>query len=246
MKNNTVFLAGKRRPRGVKGEDFSYEKGFILESQEDMNTEYKSLVSYSLPELRWKIMEKVAIFTCACLNADIQGTIYFGVANGKEKNSQYQHGEILGLHVEDIRDDIINAFQWVLDNHIRSEEGPLKKGGDQSCFNIEFVPVKIQGTRSELYIVEIEVARDWDFCKDNIYFTREWKEKTLRQGGGEENRAKKALHYFYKMKEDQWNRLLYVRVNGATKFLKPMEVKASVMDPLRVKYKRWMKQNQDG
>ena len=141
VNNNTVILAGKPRPQGVrKVVDFSYEKGFILEGHEDKETEYKSLVDCSLCALPWKIMDKARIFICACLNAAVVGTIYFGVADSKANNSQYHHGEILGLPVEDIKDDIIIAFQRVLDDHIQSDEGPLRKGGDQTCCTIHFVP----------------------------------------------------------------------------------------------------------
>ena len=66
--------------------------------------------------------------------------------------SLIRHGEITGLDVEDIKDDITKAFQDLLDNHIKSDGGPLQKGGEQNCVNLYFVPVKS--------VIEIEVSRD--------------------------------------------------------------------------------------
>ena len=187
-------------------------------------------------------MEKFRIFACACLNAAVPGTIYFGVADNKGK--QYQHGEILGLPVEDIKDDIMDAFQRVLDDHIQSDEGRLTKGGDQNCFTIYFVPVKIQGMHSGLYVVEIEVVRDWDLCKDNVYYFKEWTESS-RRGSGEDNRSKKALNDFYKVKQGQWDNV-HVRTNNASSCVKHWEVNAHVRKPLKQKYDRWKQPVQPG
>ena len=112
MKTN--FLAGKPRARGLTGKDIFYEKGAVLDAEENRELEFKSLVSAQPCSLPWKIMEKAKKFICACLNNDRKGIIYFGVGDSQEQGSKYKHGEILGLEVEDIKDDINKAFQLSL------------------------------------------------------------------------------------------------------------------------------------
>ena len=75
----------------------------------------------------------------------------------------------MGLDVTDIKDDINKAFQCVLDDHIKSDAGPLQKGG----ITLHFVPVRIQGNSPNLFVIEIEVARDWRFCNDIVYYSKE-------------------------------------------------------------------------
>ena len=185
-------------------------------------------------------MQKAKKFICACLNADRPGTIYFGVGDSQEQGSRYQHGEILGLEVEDIKDDVNKAFQFVLDDHIKSDAGPLQKGGEQNCVNIHFVPVKSQGNRSRLYVIEIEVARDWRFCKDNIYYSKSWTEK---RGGDKDCTGKKALSDFFKVK-DEFD--VAIRTNGASSCVKQLEVDRQVKKPLEVKYKDWRRKAKRG
>jgi len=180
-------------------------------------------------------MEKAKKFICACLNADIKGIIYFGVGDSQEKGSKYQHREILGLNVEKIKDDINKAFQFVLDDHIKSDTGPLQKGGEQNCVNIHFVPVKSQGNRSNLYVVEIEVARDWRFCKDNIYYSKSWSEKR----GDKDCAGKKGLGDFFKVKDEYEDAA--IRTNGASSCVKQHDAYRQVKHPLEEKYKEWKK-----
>ena len=73
----------------------------------------------------------------------------------------------------EIKDDINKAFQCVLDDHIKSDAGPLQKGGEQNCITLYFVPVRIQGNSPNLFVIEIEVARDWRFCNDKVYYSKE-------------------------------------------------------------------------
>lgn len=99
-------------------------------------------------------MEKAKKFICACLNGDRKGVIYFGVEDNQREGSKFRHGEITGLDVEDIKDDITKAFQDLLDNHIKSDGGPLQKGGEQDCVNLYFVPVKSKGDKVNPYVIE--------------------------------------------------------------------------------------------
>jgi len=180
-------------------------------------------------------MDKAKKFICACLNADNKGIIYFGVGDCQEQNSKYKRGEILGLDVEDLTDDIMKAFQSVLDDHIKSDDGPLKKGGDQSCINIEFIPVTDEGERTKLYVVEIEVSRDWKFCKDNVYYSKCWTEK--RGVKIEKDQFTKKLSDFYKVHKDEFD--VVIRTSGASSSVKQHEVNRQVKEPLTAKYKDW-------
>lgn len=183
-------------------------------------------------------MEKAKKFICACLNADSKGIIYFGVGDSQEQCSKFKRGEILGLDVEgDATDDIMKAFQFVLDDHIKSDDGPLQKGGEQNCVNIEFVPVVIQERRTGLYVIEIEVSRDWKFCKDNVYFCKSWAEKRGVDKDGNVSVKKKALSEIYKVK-DQYDDVV-IRTNGASTNVKQHEVNRQVREPLAAKYKEW-------
>ena len=212
-----------------------------MDAKEDGELEFISLVSTPSCSLPWKIMEKAKKFICACLNADRQGIIYFGVGDSQEKGLNYHHGEIIGLDVEQMRDDINKAFQFVLDDHIKSDAGPLRKGGEQNCANMYFVPVKSQGTPSHSFIIEIEVARDWRLCKDKVYYSKSWIEKReVYKESGE----KRALSDFFKVKDEFDD--VAIRTNGASTSVKPFEVESQVKKPLEVKYKDWRKKTKQG
>lgn len=233
------FDAGIPRPFGVKGKDTSYPKGSVLDAEENREVEFKSLASAQPSSLPWKIMDKAKKFICACLNADSKGIIYFGVGDCQEQNSKFNRGEILGLDVEDMIDDIMKAFQCVLDDHIKSDDGPLKKGGDQSCINVEFIPVTSKGERTKLYVVEIEVSRDWKLCKDNVYYSKCWTEK--RGVKIEKDLSTKKLSDFYKVFKDEFDDVA-IRTSGASSSVKQHEVNRQVKEPLTAKYKEWKRE----
>ena len=221
----------------------SYPKGFVLDAEENREVEFKSLTSAQPSSLPWIIMYKAKKFICACLNADNKGIIYFGVGDCQEQNSKFKRGEILGLDVEDIIDDIMKAFQFVLDDHIKSDDGPLKKGGDQNCVNIEFIPVMSDGERTKLYVVEIEVSRDWKLCKDNVYYSKCWTEK--RGVKMEKDQPTKKLSDVYKVLKDEFDDVA-IRTSGASSSVKQHEVNRQVKEPLTAKYKEWKRETKNG
>ena len=207
--------------------------------EENREVEFKSFASARPSTLPWKIMEKAKKFICACLNADSKGIIYFGVGDSQEQCSRFKRGEILGLDVEDVADDIMKALQFVLDDHIKSDTGPLQKGGEQNCVNIEFVPVVNQEGRTGLSVIEIEVKRDWKFCKNNVYFCKSWVEKRGVYKDGDTS-VKKGLSDFYKVSKDQYD--VAIRTNGASTNVKQHEVNRQVKEPLMAKYKEWKRE----
>ncbi|XP_078367189.1 sterile alpha motif domain-containing protein 9-like isoform X1 [Oculina patagonica] len=236
------------RPFGVKvtEKSISYKKGSVIDGEENKEVEYKSFSSARPSILPWKIMEKAKKFICACLNAGSKGIIYFGVGDNQEQGSKFHHGEVIGLEVENIKDDITKALQFLLDDHIRSDDGKLQKGGEQNCIDIHFVPVKCQEnvdtSLQELYVVEIEVHRDWRFCKENVYHSKSWIEK---QGGSKDPTRKKAgLHDIFKVKDTLDD--VAVRTKGASACVKQDEIKRQVRDPLMTKYEEWKREAKFG
>lgn len=224
----------KRRKFGAKvEEDFFYQQGSVLDGHEDREVEFKSLAGASPGSLRWKVMEKAKKFICGCLNADRKGIIYFGVGDSQEQGSKFQHGEIIGLDVENVKDDINKAFQDVLDHHIKSDDRPLQKGGEQNCINIYFIPVKSTQNAIDLYVIEIEVARNFLYCKENVYYYKVWSEKSESR----DCTGKTGLRDFFKVKDEFVEAA--IRTNGASCCVKPNEVKWQIRDPLSKRYKEW-------
>lgn len=177
--------------------------------------------------LTWKMMNKAKNFICGCLNADRNGVIYFGVGD--------QDGEILGLEIEGMKDEIVNAFQAVLNDHITNDAGRSLSTTEQDCIKRHFVPVKSQGNPTGLYVIEIEVARDWKFCKDNVYYSKMWKEKDDNSTKGPNV---KALKDFFIVKPGEWDDV-QVRTDGQTSKVKKEEVHQKVKKPLQKKCKEW-------
>lgn len=152
--------------------------------EENREVEFKALTQENDQKLTWKIMEKARVFICSVLNnAGMEkGTIYFGVGDSYDERTNFDHGEIIGLVVS--KDDINKAFQSTFNDHIISEEGNMKKSGDMNCIQIHFVPVEEPGEQTDRYVIEIEVKRDWKFCKDNLYLYKQWTEKKGKIGCG--------------------------------------------------------------
>lgn len=230
-----LLLTGTPRARGADGRSTSYEKGSVLDAEENRKVEFKSLVNCQPRQLLpWKLMERAKKFICACLNAAISGVIYFGVEN---------RGEIVGLDVENDKDDIQKAFQEVLDNHIITDlTGRMLKGGEQNCISIYFVPVTKQGTHSNgLYVIEIEVKREWRYCEDKIYYSKRWEKKDLV---GENSSHMKKLTDFFTFHNEIMEDVA-IRTNGKSDTVKPYKVRKDVLQHLQSKYKEWCRENQE-
>ena len=177
-------------------------------------------------------MNKAKKFICGCLNADRKGIIYFGVDDQRE---------ILGLDIEDKKDEIISAFQDVLTDHIKSDSGKLNQG-EQDCVKRHFIPVKSEGNRTGLYVMEIEVARDWKFCKDNVYYSKTWREKKDNKNNGPNL---KALKDYFVSKPGEWDDAP-VRNDGRTSSYPKEEVHEMVKIPLQKKLEEWQSSPNQG
>ena len=53
-----LFFSGTPRPLGLNGKKVTYQKGFVLDAEENREVEFKSLTSAQPSALPWKIMEK--------------------------------------------------------------------------------------------------------------------------------------------------------------------------------------------
>ena len=160
----------------------------MLSNTEDKRFEYKALTQENPKKMAWKIMDKARPFICGILNDGGQGIIYFGIGDSYDPTTKYKRGEIIGLEVEDLRDEINKAFQSTLDDHIKSDNGNMTKGGDMNCVNIHFVPVwETEAPQfdkpARRYVIEIQVERDWRFCEDYVYYFQKWTEKRPKERG---------------------------------------------------------------
>lgn len=176
------------------------------------------------------MLEKAKDFICGCLNAERKGIIYFGVGD---------HGEVLGLEIEDMKDEIVSAFQSVLDEHIKSDGANSLSMGEQDCIKRHFIPVKNEeGNPTRSYVIEIEVARDWRLCKDNVYYSKTWKKKDKKKENNNKAAHSKALRDFFDVKPGEWDDV-HVRNDGQTSSVKKDEVDQKVKVPLKEKFEEW-------
>jgi len=175
----------------------------------------------------------LAIYVCKrCLfYLPTEGIIYFGVDD--------QDREIRGLEIENMRDEISTAFEQVLLDHIISDSGTSLSVGEEDGINLHFIPVKSQGCPTGLYVIEIEVERKWEMCKDKVYYGKKWNEKKDNH-----NRAGSSLHDFYNVK-GEWDDV-QVRLFSVTTKVKTEKVHEKVKKPLQIKYEEWKKNANQG
>ena len=225
-----------------------YPLGCILDAEGNREVEFKSFAGEQKSKLPWIVMEKAKKFICGCLNsAECQeGVLYFGIGDGEGEDPKYKRGEVHGLDLESSMDDIDNSFHAVLHDHVRSDGEKMQKG-EQQCVRLEFVPVTQNESHSNLYVVEIEVSRDWHVCKDKIFYSNKWTEKqSPKCEQGSPTKTKRPLRDFYKVHKGKFDYVV-VRTNGTCRSIKPQEVQKHVKEPLTAKYKEWkMKTNKAG
>ena len=241
-----LCYSGKPRPFRSKGRDTWYPQGSVLEAEENRVVEFKSFGGESKSRIHWKMMEKAKKFICGCLNSGEKGVIYFGVED--EQPGPFKRGEVRGLDVGSLIDDIAKAFQALLDDHIWTDDSTkMQKGGDQQCIRLEFVPVTLpDGQRTSLYVVEIEVSRNWALCTDKVYYSKTWKDKEKRCPKlKEEGDTLKPLSDCYKVDKDDFDDVA-IRTNASTSSVKKLDVEKQVKQPLEAKYKDWKRQNKSG
>ncbi|XP_066497566.1 sterile alpha motif domain-containing protein 9-like [Hoplias malabaricus] len=111
----------KPRPFGKRGVDCTYVKHSVLQPESgviDLITpcrEYKAFTiaaALDCQRLQAKLAKEVFKFATGCINMRSNGTIYFGVMDGKD-NSGYVHGEIIGFPIQqkNIYADVLNLIE---------------------------------------------------------------------------------------------------------------------------------------
>lgn len=144
-----------------------------------------------------------------------------------------------GLEIEDMKDEIVSAFQNVLNEHIKSDGGNSLSIGEQDYIKRHFIPVKNEeGNPTRSYVIEIEVERDWRFCKDNVYYSKTWKKKDKKKDNNNKVANPKALRNFFDVKSGKYDDA-HVRNDGQTSSVKKEEVYQKVKVPLQEKFKEW-------
>ena len=105
-----------------------------------------NLDSDKIDDLKIPFVTRVAKFANACLNKRCNGTIYFGVADGK--NGNYRHGQIVGVP---ITLDVVEKFEEWIKIYLR--------GSNALCFKkITSIEIKVAVDMSISTIRIIEVA----------------------------------------------------------------------------------------
>ena len=84
--------------------------GNVLEPSREFKA-FNSINSDNILKYEIPFIQRLGKFAGACLNRRINGTIYFGIADDKDKNGNYKHGEIIGLNIKKHQGDVFE--EWV-------------------------------------------------------------------------------------------------------------------------------------
>ena len=231
--NLTVLSKGVPRPFGTIGIAYTpYSKGSFLEAIERYETEFKGFTSEgNINKLPSRIMATAKNFACGCLNANVEGIIYFGVLNT---------GEVAGLSLDQhLIDGITSALNTVLNSHIRSDDGILGMD-EKKCINLEFVPVTEEGKHQNLYVVEIEISRNFIACGEKIYFPKRWTDKKSITTEG-----RMRISEYYDMFPNSWEGVI-LRTNCSTDNVPHVDVNTRAREPLRKMLEDYKRQKMAG
>nr|XP_021326961.1 sterile alpha motif domain-containing protein 9-like isoform X2 [Danio rerio] len=102
--------------------------------------------------MKKKFNKEVFRFAAGCMNSRTNGTIHFGVADSKDSN--YVHGEIIGVSV-DKKDAIIDHFNQGIKQYFEEHTEKAKACIRQPRFVEVLCP---DGTLSGKYIIEVDVV----------------------------------------------------------------------------------------
>jgi hypothetical protein len=164
------------RPFGRHGYMWKYVKGSIL-PPEGRDREYKSLNRCPRQKIAFKVIQHSVKFICGCLNIRQQGTISFGIGDKLEQQGRFRHGEVIGLAVEAIQDEIQQLFQHMLDNMIYRDDKCGMTPYEQLSVSIHFVRITPCLNENPLVVVEVEVDPQWSVCKDCVYIYKQFEKK---------------------------------------------------------------------
>uniref|UniRef100_A0A8B9GU58 SAM domain-containing protein n=1 Tax=Astyanax mexicanus TaxID=7994 RepID=A0A8B9GU58_ASTMX len=116
--------------------------------------------------MKKKINKEAFRFAAGCMNARTNGTIHFGVADSKD--SEFSHGEIVGVSVEKT-DTIIDHFNQGIKQYFEDSADDAKKCIRQP----RFVQVLCcDNTSSSKYVIEVDVVPSHIVVHEKIFYTQ--------------------------------------------------------------------------
>lgn len=146
--------------------------------------------------MKKKFNKEVFRFATGCMNSRTNGTIHFGVADSKD--SQYVHGEIIGVSVNN-KDTIIDHFNLGIKHYFEEHSEKAKACIRQPRFVEVLCP---DSTLSGKYIIEVDVVPSHSIVDGKLFYIQ-----TL----DEENQWKKSK-----------GKSLFIRDGAATRDINKM------------------------
>ncbi|KAA0718690.1 Sterile alpha motif domain-containing protein 9 [Triplophysa tibetana] len=114
--------------------------------------------------MKKKFNKEVFRFAAGCMNSRTNGTIHFGVADSK--NSEYAHGEIIGVRVEN-KDNIIDHFNQGIKSYFDGDKDEAKACIRQPRFVEVLCP---NSTLSGKYVIEVDVVPSHSVVQGKLFF----------------------------------------------------------------------------
>nr|XP_055059405.1 sterile alpha motif domain-containing protein 9 [Misgurnus anguillicaudatus] len=114
--------------------------------------------------MKKKFNKEVFRFAAGCMNSRTNGTIHFGVADSK--NTEYAHGEIIGVKVEN-KDTFIDHFNQGIKPYFESHTGEAKACIRQPRFVEVLCPdSKLSGK----YVIEVDVVPSHSIVQGKLFY----------------------------------------------------------------------------
>ncbi|XP_057190982.1 sterile alpha motif domain-containing protein 9 [Triplophysa rosa] len=114
--------------------------------------------------MKKKLNKEVFRFAAGCMNSRTNGTIHFGVADSK--NSEYAHGEIIGVRVEN-KDNIIDHFNQGIKSYFEGHADEAKACIRQPRFVEVLCP---NSTLSGKYVIEVDVVPSHSVVQSKLFY----------------------------------------------------------------------------
>lgn len=162
----------KPRPFGKRGVDYTYVKHNVFEPESgviDLITpcrEYKAFTiaaGLDAQRIQAKLAKEVFKFATGCMNMRSNGTIYFGVMDGKD-NSGFVHGEIIGFPIQKK-----NAYADVLNLIDKSFHTSAVELVQQCIRPPEFILVIDPNSTEEHYVVEFDIVPSISIVRNKVF-----------------------------------------------------------------------------
>ena len=165
----------KPRPFDQEGVDHLYVKHRVLPPESGAFNlihpchGYKSLTvaaRLDRPRLQAKFAKEVLKFATGCMNIRTNGTIHFGVMNGRE-GTGYTHGEVIGIPVKDM-DVYADALEDYIERSFSSDAEHVR----QCVRPPRFVEVMDRESTEKMYVVEVDIVPSISIVKSKWYAVR--------------------------------------------------------------------------